>query len=240
MTPALLYASLAGLADIVGGLVVTTGARHNRRLLGMTTAFGAGFMLAVALVEMLPVSLGAPGGITAVLIGYLAVHLTQHTMTPHFHFGEETHETAMVSRGVGVWALVGLLPHSFFDGVAISSGFLDSPELGVLIAGSVLLHKFPTGVSLASIMLASGNSVRHAVIAVVAIGVATVIGALVTPVIGVLAQYGLGLAAGVTIYVAASNLIPESQHEEGWATPGAVFFGVVAFYLLRMLLPAHA
>src|SRR5690606_35953572 len=150
----------------------------------------------------------------------------------------ETHDDAMVSQGVGVWALVGLLPHSFFDGVAISSGFIESAALGVLIFTGILLHKVPTGVSLASIMLASGNSSRKAMAAVVAIASATVAGALITPFIGILAEYGLPLAAGVTLYVAASNLIPESQHARSFGVHGGFVAGVVAYVLLQMVLPA--
>lgn len=231
------FAAVAALANVVGGLIVTASARRSRSVLGMLVAFGAGFMLAVALLEMLPHALRVEQGITAVLVGYLAVHLTQHTLTPHFHFGEETHDEAMISRGVGAFALAGLLPHAFFDGVAIAGGFLDTNRLGMLIFGAVLLHKIPTGVSLASIMLASGNTARQAIAAVLAVGVATVLGAVVTPVIGLLAHYGLAFAAGVTIYVAASNLIPESQREPDWRVSGGVFLGVAAFYLIRMILP---
>jgi ZIP family zinc transporter/zinc and cadmium transporter len=243
MMSGLIYSALAALGDVLGGLLILTpfgreGDLHKRRrLLAALVAFGAGFMLAVAVLEMLPTAFDLNGGLAAVLAGYLAVHLTQHTLTPHFHFGEETHEDEMVSRGIGVWALVGLLPHSFFDGVAISSGFMTSHNLGVLIFGAVILHKVPTGVSLASIMLASGNSARSAMGAVFAIAGATILGALVTPAFSGLARYGLALAAGVTIYVAASNLIPESQRERGWIIPGSVFLGVVAFYLARLLLP---
>ncbi len=233
-----LYALLAGAMDVLGGALVITPARRSRRLLAFLVAFGAGFMLCVALLEMVPDALVARGGVTAVLIGYLLVHLTQHTLTPHFHFGEETHGEEMVSPGVGGFALLGLLPHAFFDGVAISSAFLSSPRLGLLVFTAVALHKVPEGVSLVSIMLASGNTARAAVLSVASIAVATVIGAIVTPTFDVLARYGLGLSAGVTIYVAASNLIPESQRERGWFVPGGVFLGVVAFYLIRFLLPA--
>jgi ZIP family zinc transporter/zinc and cadmium transporter len=52
-----------------------------------------------------------------------------------------------------------------------------------------------------------------------------------------LAQYGLAVSAGVTIYVAASNLIPEAQRERGLVIPGGVFLGVAAFYLTRLILP---
>lgn len=234
----LLFAGLAAGANLLGGYVVTRRIdAHRRTILAALVAFGAGFMLAVALLEMLPASMDSPGGVTAVLLGYLAVHLTQHTLTPHFHFGVETHDEAMVSRHVGTWALIGLLPHSFFDGVAIAGGFLEAADLGLLIFTSVLLHKVPAGISLASIMIASGNTARHAMTGVALIGAATIAGAVVTPAFDPLATYGLGLAAGVTIYVAASNLIPESQREPGWMVPGGVFFGVIAFYLARWILP---
>lgn len=233
----LMYAAFAALGDVLGGLLIVTPFPKNRRLLAALVAFGGGFMLSVAVTEMIPAAFDLNGGLFAVLVGYLIVHLTQHVLTPHFHFGEETHSDEMVSRNIGVWALVGLVPHAVFDGVAISSGFMASHALGVLIFGAVVLHKVPEGVALASVMLASGNSTRNALIAVVIIAIATVLGALITPVIPALANYGLALAAGVTIYVAASNLIPESQHERGWLIPGGVIVGVMAYYLARMLLP---
>jgi ZIP family zinc transporter/zinc and cadmium transporter len=231
------YSILAALGDLAGGAIVLRNPPPGKRALGILTGFGAGFMLAVALVGMLPEALGTRGGMTAILIGYLIVHLTQHTLTPHFHFGEETHADAMVSRGIGMWALVGLLPHSFFDGVAISSGFLSSRTLGIFVFIGILLHKVPTGVSLASVMLASGNTRKRALLAVLAMGVATVLGGAVTPAITPLVHYGLPLAAGVTIYVAASNLIPESQREHDSLVQAAVFAGVLAFYAVQILLP---
>jgi ZIP family zinc transporter/zinc and cadmium transporter len=231
-----LFAVIAALANILGGAIVLT-RRGPGRYLDALVGFGAGFMLAVALLEMTPHAIGLRGGFAAILIGYLGVHLTQHVLTPHFHFGEETHADAMVSPGVGVWALVGLVPHSFFDGVAIAGGFLDSPRLGMLIFAAIVLHKVPTGLSLASVMLASGNSRRDTMMAVVGVGLATVAGAIVTPAFSPLATYGLALAAGVTIYVAASNLIPESQRQHSWLVQGGVFAGVLVFVLARSLLP---
>ena len=70
------YAVLAGAMDVLGGALVITPARRSRRLLAFLVAFGAGFMLCVALLEMVPDALAVRGGITAVLIGYLLVHLT--------------------------------------------------------------------------------------------------------------------------------------------------------------------
>lgn len=233
----LLYAALAAIGDILGGLLIVTPFPKNRKLLAALIAFGGGFMLTVAISEMLPAAFSLNGGMFAVILGYLIVHLTQHMLTPHFHFGEETHEDAMVSRHIGAFALVGLVPHALFDGVAISAAFMTSHSLGVLVFGAVILHKVPEGVALASVMIASGNTAKNAIGAVFVIAAATVVGALITPAIPALANYGLALAAGVTIYVAASNLIPESQHEPGLLIPGGVIIGVLAFYAARMLLP---
>jgi ZIP family zinc transporter/zinc and cadmium transporter len=236
-----LFAALAALGDIGGGLLVIWRTGRDRGLLTVLSGFGAGFMLALVVLGMLPHAVDVRGGFIAVLAGYLVVHLTQHSLTPHFHFGEETHTDAMVSRGIGVWALVGLLPHSFFDGVAISSGFLESRSLGILVFAGILLHKVPTGVSLGSIMLASGNTPAKAMAAVLGIGAATVAGAFITPFVGAMAEYGLPLAAGVTLYVAASNLIPEAQHEHGIRVHGGLVAGVLAYIVLQMLLPdVHA
>src|SRR5918996_5173015 len=138
-----IYSVRAAAGDVAGGALVLWRAGHGRRTVAVLTGFGAGFMLAVVVLGMLPRAIDGAGGFAAVLAGYLIVHLTQHTLTPHFHFGEETHAEAMVSRGIGVWALVGLIPHSFFDGVAISSGFLETAQLGVLIFVGIAVHKIP-------------------------------------------------------------------------------------------------
>src|SRR6266581_489518 len=123
------YALVAALGNVVGALAVTRRAARELALIEHFVAFGAGFMLAVALVEVLPEAFARSGTAAPALVlaGYLAVHFTQHTLTPHFHFGEETHA---VNRVAGTSALVGLLLHTFFDGVAIASAFLVRPGLG--------------------------------------------------------------------------------------------------------------
>lgn len=231
---ALLYALAAAGANLAGGLVVTTASRGGRTTQKLLIAFGAGFMLAVTLLEMIPHALEEGGGAAlAVLVGYFLVHLTQHVITPHFHFGEETHHDEMVGRWVGVAALLGLLLHTFFDGVAIASGFGVSSAVGVLVFTAILLHKIPEGVTVASIMLASGNSRRRALGAVALLGLFTVLGVLLTAQLEPLREYGLALSAGVTLYVAASNLIPEVQKERSWSAALSVFLGVGVFLLAR-------
>ncbi|CAN5420434.1 ZIP family metal transporter [soil metagenome] len=236
MIEALLYALAAAGANLAGGLLITTAAPAGARAQRLLIAFGAGFMLAVAFLAMIPHALEGGGSMIFVLIGYLLVHLTQHVLTPHFHFGEERHPEAMVDRWVGITALLGLLLHTFFDGVAIASGFGVSASLGLLVFTAIVLHKVPEGVTVASIMLASGNSRRSAISGVLLLGFSTVLGVLLTIYLGPLREYGLELSAGVTIYVAASNLVPEVQREQGWGVAASVFLGVFLFFLANQLL----
>jgi ZIP family zinc transporter/zinc and cadmium transporter len=230
---ALLLALGAASGNLVGALAVVYAQRRSLAAIQMSLAFGAGFMLALVLVGVLPEVFAAPGRAAAgmlVLAGYLLVHIAQHVITPHFHFGEETHA---VPASAGYSALIGLTLHAFFDGVAIASGLLVSLPLGVLFFLAILLHKLPEGVTVASLMLASGQGRPQALMAGLVLGIATIAGALLTEAVAALARYGLALAAGVTLYVAASNLVPEVQASRGVRITAAFLGGAAALLLLR-------
>jgi len=235
VSKALLYALVAAAGNVLGGLAVTRRAVRELRVIELLVAFGAGFMLSVAIVELLPAALSRSGAAAPalVLLGYLAVHLTQHTVTPHFHFGEETHPVSSIA---GTSALVGLLLHTFFDGVAIASAFLVRAELGIMVFVAILLHKLPEGVTISSLMLAGGRTGGRAVGAAALLGVATLLGVVLTEEMGFLVQHGLALSAGVTIYVAASNLVPEFQGKRGWKLPAAFFAGAAVFFVTKTLM----
>ncbi|HXE57302.1 MAG TPA: ZIP family metal transporter [Gemmatimonadales bacterium] len=231
---ALLFALVAAAGNLVGGLAVAREERRSLAVIETFLAFGAGFMLAVALLEVAPEAIEARRDAPLFILGgYLAVHLAQHVLVPHFHFGEETHR---ISAAQGLTALVGLLLHTFFDGVAIASGFRVSGELGVLVFLAVFFHKLPEGVAVASLILAGGQGRARAVAAAGALGLATVAGVLLTEMSRPLVDHGLAISAGVTLYVAASNLVPELQTRRRWEMPVAFFLGALAFFGTRWAL----
>ena len=231
----LLFGLAAALANLAGAYAVARSARLGLRVIEGFLAFSAGFMLSLALVAAIPEAFGRHPAAAApvVLLGYLLVHLSQHTLTPHFHFGEETHR---VSERAGTAALLGLLLHTFFDGVAIASGFLVSSSLGVLFFVAIALHKLPEGVTVSSLVIAAGGTARRGYLAAGVLGIATLLGVALTTSVGVLREYGLALSAGVTLYVGASNLVPEFQGKPGWQLPAAFFAGAGAFLATHALL----
>jgi zinc transporter ZupT len=237
MLNALAFATIAAAADVVGALLVTSAHRSGRAPLRYFVAGGAGFMLAAAFVRMLPESAHVPHAFLFVLVGYFGVHLFEHTVAPHFHFGEETHTGAILKPSAAYLAILGLGVHTVFDGVAIAAGFMVTPTLGVLLFTAVLLHKVPEGFTVASITLASGRSRGAAVAAGVALGVLTLVGAVATSLlVGKHVGYALALSAGVTIYVAASDLIPEVNREGGPELAWTVFGGLLLFAAADWLL----
>ena len=235
MSP-LLFAVAAAVGNMVGALAVVHRERRSLLLIDAGLAFGAGFMLAVTVLGVLPeVLAGSAGAAPYVLLGYLAVHLAQHVLTPHFHFGEETHR---VSASAGISAMLGLILHTFFDGVAIASGFMVSGELGILLFLAVLLHKLPEGVTIASVMVAGGQDRARALGAAAVLGLATVLGVALTEQVAPLARHGLALSGGVTLYVAASNLVPHFQARRDRVTIVAFFGGALSFFIAERLLEA--
>jgi zinc and cadmium transporter len=254
----LLFGALASLANIVGGLLLASSGAHRRdeRFLKYLVALGAGFMLAAIFIEIVPETFriwteglvgessaqAVLGAMTLLLAGYLLIQFVEHTITPHFHFGAETHPESVLRPSAAYTAIGGLLIHTFFDGVSIAAAFLVNSKVGLLVFIAILLHKLPEGFTVASIMIASGRSLRKARIATLAVGLATLAGvicvALLRTTVTSIVAYALPFSAGVTLYVAASDLIPEVNHKEekNPMVSIVVFGGVAFFYILHRVI----
>lgn len=242
----LLLGVTAAGANVLGGSLIAH-RQWSRRYLKYFIALGAGFMLATALIEMIPESLKLRGDNESfffhdtssvflfVLAGYFLVHFFEHTVAPHFHFGEETHHEEMAHAHASYAALLGLGIHTLFDGVAIASGLLVSTWLGGVIFVAIFLHKLPEGFTVASLMLASGQSRRAAFISSVILGGTTLLGMALMFVLRGTVGAALPFSAGVTLYVAASDLIPEVNHEPGVGMAVLVFLGVALMLGLKWL-----
>jgi zinc and cadmium transporter len=236
----LLLGLTAAAANIFGGAIIVQ-RRWERAYLKYFVALGAGFMLATTLVEMVPESVALRGHNAGflILLGYLLIHFFEHTVTPHFHFGEETHKDEFVHSHKSYSILVGLTIHTFFDGIAIASGFIVSNWLGWIIFTAIFLHKIPEGFTISSVMLASGRSRGIAWGASIILGVTTLAGVMTMALFRHQVGFGLPLSAGVTIYVAASDLIPEVNKEPGVKMALVVFVGVACMFLLDRFFHVH-
>ena len=250
----LLFGLLAATANVLGGLILFPGKLHTRykKSLKYLLALGAGFMLAVTFFEIIPKTVlmwqkSSPGDenlyvpMLLLLVGYLLTQFFEHTIAPHFHLGEELHSENTLSTSSAYTGVGGLLIHTFFDGVSIAAASQIDVKIGFLVFIAVFLHKFPEGFTIASMLLAAGKGFREVVIATTVIGAATLLGVLLFAFVGARFEssiaYALPLASGVTLYVAASDLIPEVNHHGGKRplVSISVFAGVALFFAIHML-----
>lgn len=237
----LTFGLLAAGGNLLGGWLIAKAHHGSRTKLKQLLAFGAGFMLAAVILEVIPESFHQAGSDRSLvmlwlLAGYLIIQLVEHTIAPHFHFGEEVHTEEMHRSGVAITAVAALAFHAFFDGVTIASGLLVNFQLGFLLFIAVLLHKVPEGFTVASIVMSAGKTGRAAINATLLIAVATFTGIFFVVIVDRAIAFALPLSAGATLYIAASDLIPEINREGNWRTSLFVFAGVAFFYLAHLLL----
>lgn len=238
----ILFGLIAAGAEILGGTLVVLKKHWPGRVQEYLIALSAGFILALVFFELIPESLRLLGsaGSVYIMLGFGILHLFEHTLVGHLHFGEETHTDVMVSRAASFAAISGLFVHAFFDGLAISAGLQYNYLVGLLVFIAILLHKLPEGLTIASIMLAASQPRKSAFIASVAIGLATMLGILVVFVISRLNTSAVGIAfalsAGAATYVGASDLVPEINRSGNRITPLVVFAGMVLFAVSQRIL----
>ncbi|MBK9216291.1 MAG: ZIP family metal transporter [Chloracidobacterium sp.] len=260
----IIFGLCAGAANVLGGAILFPSQlqRSYRKYLKYLLAVGAGFMLAVTIFEILPRTVelwqtSAPTGHDALYIpmllfmgGYLLTQFFEHTIAPHIHLGEEmhcddaSHGHEIIPARSAYTAVAGLLVHTFFDGVSIAAASQIDLKAGLLVFVAVILHKFPEGFTIGSMVLAAGKGTRQVLASTSLIGLATFAGVMffyfLGSNLGFTAAYALPIAGGVTLYVAASDLIPEVNHHGGKSPLVSIFVfaGVALFFASQQLLHA--
>ena len=233
-------APLASLATLLGGWGVVRFLQGRAQVMRLLSGVAAGYLLSVTLVRIIPECFEAPGGESNafwVLAGYLLVHVMEHGITLHFHYGEETHKDG--SPLSGVLALVGLSLHSLMDGVAISAALATHSNLGALVVLGILFHRIPEGGTIASIFLVRGFGNRGALMAAGVLALMALLGSAGQSILHLPIGPTLGLTAGLALYVASSDLLPEVQKVSGFRSTLALLSGVGIFLVSARLLPHH-
>jgi len=205
-------------------------------------SFAAGVLLSNAFLEMFPeaaehhrdggnffiASLAAMGGfflLERFLLG--------------FHTHDESHATPS-----GYFVLIGSTVHNFIDGVVIAASFLVSPGLGVSTTLAVAAHEIPHEAADFGILLNARFSRTSALLLNFVSGLAAMLGALWCFAFEGLVErhlsWFLAATAGMFIYIAASDLLPELHHSHTrreWQYAVPFFVGVALIALTAWIIP---
>jgi len=207
------------LLSLVGVALFLFGRNRIEGVLFFLISFSAGTLLGAAFFDILPEAVeGAahPEGmfelVFAGLIFAFAVEKIIHWH--HHHAGSEKEH----HHPLGTLTLVGDGVHNFFDGVAIAAAFLVNAPLGITTTIAIALHEIPQEIGDFGLLLYSGYTPARALafnllsaLAAVAGGVAFY---LFSSSVEHVEAYALALTAGMFIYIAAADLLPELHKEK--------------------------
>lgn len=234
----LLLTVAASLAALLGGYT----ALRSRKQLHLAMALTAGLVLGLVAFDLLPEifstvasqRLNPAWPMVLFAGGFLLFHMVERIILVHEHaesdYGPHTHPKLGMARAV---ALAG---HSFFDGLSIGVAFQVSSAVGTAVALAVIGHRFADGFDTANFMLMHKNKVSHIKKFMSVVILMPIAGGLVSLTYAfseaALAIY-LGLFAGILMYIAASNILPQAHgHDAGYKTLSLTVLGAALMFVI--------
>lgn len=239
---AILYSIIAASSAMLGTFLVVKFHKWSEKNSLLIINFAAGIMLAIAFTHLLPAGIETnPHALYYVLLGFLILFFLQFIMLFHpCHHSEDCE----VHSSINISSVVGLSFHSLVDGLIISIGFAANTTLGLFTTLAVLLHKLPDGITISGILLHHGASKKKTVLLSLLTASFTPVGTI----LGILlfkniSTYALGallsIAAGNFIFLAASDLIPETHKSKSRIAPLMLFIGIATIFLIEHLIHGH-
>ncbi|MDP4030896.1 MAG: ZIP family metal transporter [Patescibacteria group bacterium] len=235
------YSLIGGVFSLAGGLLLLWKYTWIQRLITPLLSFAAGAFLGAALLDILPEVLEKTSRpqpfLVALLVGFVVWFILERLIMTYFfqhRHRQETHSDH--TESLPLLLILGDSLHNFLDGIVIALAYVANPALGLTTTLAVAAHEIPQEIGDFSILLYRGWSKRKVVLINVLQSLLTVPGAILGYYLGQAFApqllYLLAAAAGIFIYLAASDIIPEVHHQAGHKQ----FFPVVLPLLLSLTL----
>lgn len=176
---AFLNTAFAGLATMIGALIVFLSGSDNKKFLSTALGFSAGVMIYISFMEMMPMAtenfmdtMGEKQAGMATLAAFfgsmllfgLISHLVPEADEPHeIRTTEEIEEEVEKKRleSVGIKSALAIGVHNFPEGMVTFMTTLLDPAMGISIAVAIAMHNIPEGVGVAvPIFFATGKKKR--------------------------------------------------------------------------------
>lgn len=244
ITELIFYSLIGGLFSLIGGVVLLFDKQLARRMIIPLLAFAAGAFLSVSLLDLIPEAVelvDEPHPILLfVLVGFTVFFILERSLMRFFHRHHEGESDTAHTESLPVLLIAGDSFHNFIDGIVIALAFLADPALGLVSALAIAAHEVPQEIGDFSILLSQGWSKTKVLMVNVIQSLITIPGVLVGFYAGSFFEpnlpYLLAFAAGIFLYIAASDLIPEIQHQCGhkhfWVVIAPLVFGIFAVWYL--------
>lgn len=233
---------IISVVSFVGVFVIPANGRAIRGFV----ALAAGALLGDAFLHIIPETFELASNSTnaalMIIAGILGFFILESVLKwHHAHTGKD--HALPVNTQLGSMVLVSDGVHNFLDGIVIGASYLAGIEIGIATTLAVILHEIPQEFGDFGVLIHAGYSRAKALILNFASAFAAVLGALVVILFGatvqVIVPMALAVAAGMFIYVALSDLIPELHDHAGASHVVlelfAICVGIAAMYFLKLV-----
>jgi zinc and cadmium transporter len=200
-------------------------------------SFAAGVMLTAAFVDILPEVQKEAKDLNVFLpvLGGIVVFFFIERFVIWFHHHDHSHSI----KPSAILILLGDGLHNFFDGIAIAAAFLTNFGLGITTTLAILAHEIPHEIADFGVLINGGFSNSKALFFNFLSAITAILG-------GILGFYflkdlqrftpiALAFTAGTFVYIACSDLIPESHKDfsenRKWIQSISFVIGIITIYL---------
>lgn len=243
MNTLIFYSLIGGLFSLVGGVVLLCKPDITKAYMTPLLGFGAGAFLAGAFIDILPEAIRTVNDprdvMIAVLVGFLGFFILERFLMRTFQMHSNATSHSEHIESLPYLLVLGDSFHNFLDGIVIGLASSISLTLGLPTALAVSAHEIPQEMGDFSVMIRQGWS-KSVVLGInVAQSLLTIpgvfIGYYMKTAISTYVPSLLGVAAGIFIYIAATDILPELHHNSSHKH----FFRVVIPTVLGVILVSY-
>lgn len=249
---ALLMSTGAGLATLLGAVIIFIIKEKNERLISASLGLAAGVMICVSFHDLWPHSetyLIAARGEGAGLV-WAVVFLTAGVLLAALLDRLVPHEAEDNALGgehydlfrLGVVSMLAIALHNLPEGMATFMANYEGQDIGVTVALAIAIHNVPEGIAVAMPIYFATHSKAKTLVYTLLAGIAEPIGALLAFSLLrlFLNDFTMGIvfavAAGIMLYIAIEELLPSSR-QYGYKRAALIgtFVGITVMPLVHLI-----
>ncbi len=245
---ALISVTAVSLVALLAAIPLLLTKKLPKTVLVTLLSLSVGTLLGAVTLEFLPEIYGHGHGneLTASLL-ILAGFLSFFVLEKLIHHKHSHEEKQVIGHGHAAHLapinLIGDAVHNFIDGLIIAAAYITSIPLGIAATIAVLMHELPQELADLGILLYAGVSRLKAILYNFAIALTAILGTILGLLLAEANHFAENLipfAAGVFIYIAASNLVPELHRDCGAKETAIHLTAILAGIGIMALLSIYA
>ncbi len=241
----IIFTIIGSILSLIGGVFLLLKKHLTESFILYLTSFAAGVLLATAFIDLFPEATKESTNISMIFVYALSGMVVFFILERFLFWFHHHHETEKDIKPSVLFIMLGDSIHNFIDGVAIASSFLVGFPLGMMTALAVAAHEIPQEIADFSVLLSQRVSKLKTLLFNGLSALTSLVGAVMTfylsDQIRPLLPFVIAFTAGMFIYIASSDLIPELHKSSikktnAWHQTAMFLFGIFLVAITKSLL----